>query len=811
MKKLLSNIGNSTAQAVNNAVKQIDRTLDKTLTPEQPYHQQQQQHAALPAAHSPTPESKQYLRLPLDSAKKLRWYDKSDVASLTRQHVREKHLLLDTITALKKVMIRAGFTDAALDEEARQLVAAAEAMRLADHGTESVLLLAVQAELEEVSASRQQLQDELQQLQERMQELESQPAPSVQIAAADKQQQQLYSISSKGLDAAQQQEQLQEQQEQPHANGVAGPAEDTAVGKAASLLQELQGSYAALQAAVAAAADASAEVRVQELQIASAQQQQQQQEQPPSTAAAAPSTQQQDASSTPLQQQQPAAAAAEAAAPPADVVKRYREFTMQLEERCRAAERCASLSAARVASLEESLAAAQASLAAAQQRGAQAAAAARQQIAQLEERLRAAESAAAAAAATPNAAGGGGAAAVAAAAAADEQLAQLQQQLAASRTQVASLERRLAAAEGREASLMAQLRSAEAALAERDAALAAAAALREQLGESAREAGQLQHYKQRVAELEAGKAELEAQLGGLASLVASLEARLRDASAQSAAASAAAELAAAAAAKAQAAVAEQVAARLAAAGRNRALWPHAAQHEVEQLEQQLEALQAQMGSVTADLDSSVRQLQQEQQSQAELQHRLQEAEAALVQAEREASLRAAELQSSLECCQADTSSLREQLEQQQQQQQQQLQQQQQQQQALGRQGTVGSPNARGGAAQKWQAQNKVGGGSLYGVADSAVEAAARLPVGSCSQRDVVGGVDLVYVKNVVLKFLEAVMAGKAAERDALLPAVAAVLQATPAEFGAMRRVAAATAPPGTQVLGVLGRLANLAS
>lgn len=95
----------------------------------------------------------------------------------------------------------------------------------------------------------------------RMQELESQPAPSVQIAAADKQQQQLYSISSEGLDAAQQQEQLQEQQEQPHANGVAGPAEDTAAGKAASLLQELQGSYAALQAAVAAAADASAEVR----------------------------------------------------------------------------------------------------------------------------------------------------------------------------------------------------------------------------------------------------------------------------------------------------------------------------------------------------------------------------------------------------------------------------------------------------------------------------------------------------------------------------------------------------------------------
>jgi hypothetical protein len=41
--------------------------------------------------------------------------------------------------------------------------------------------------------------------------------------------------------------------------------------------------------------------------------------------------------------------------------------------------------------------------------------------------------------------------------------------------------------------------------------------------------------------------------------------------------------------------------------------------------------------------------------------------------------------------------------------------------------------------------------------------------------------------------------------------LALVLQAAPAEFGAMRRVAAATAPPGTQMLGVLGRLANLAS
>lgn len=51
---------------------------------------------ALSHWHLPAP------RLPVDSARKLRWYDKADLVSLTRQHVREKHLLLDTITALKK-------------------------------------------------------------------------------------------------------------------------------------------------------------------------------------------------------------------------------------------------------------------------------------------------------------------------------------------------------------------------------------------------------------------------------------------------------------------------------------------------------------------------------------------------------------------------------------------------------------------------------------------------------------------------------------------------------------------------------------
>jgi hypothetical protein len=140
-----------------------------------------------------------------------------------------------------------------------------------------------------------------------------------------------------------------------------------------------------------------------------------------------------------------------------------------------------------------------------------------------------------------------------------------------------------------------------------------------------------------------------------------------------------------------------------------------------------------------------------------------------------------------------------------------LQQQQQQQGAFGSSsgglvngGSQRRPSSGCSTPRRWQEQNKVGGGSLYGVSDTAVAGAAA------AKREAVAGVDLVYLRNVVLKFLEAVMAGKTAERDALLPAVAAVLQATPAEFAAMRKVLAATAPPATQVLSALGRLAQLA-
>jgi hypothetical protein len=58
-------------------------------------------------------------------------------------------------------MIRAGFTDSALDDEAKQLVASAEALRSIDAAVESVLLVSAQAEVEVLQGKCQLLEQEL--------------------------------------------------------------------------------------------------------------------------------------------------------------------------------------------------------------------------------------------------------------------------------------------------------------------------------------------------------------------------------------------------------------------------------------------------------------------------------------------------------------------------------------------------------------------------------------------------------------------------------------------------------------------------
>ena len=45
----------------------------------------------------------QYLRLPIDSARKLRWYDREDLSRLIESNLQERHQLAEVNTALREV------------------------------------------------------------------------------------------------------------------------------------------------------------------------------------------------------------------------------------------------------------------------------------------------------------------------------------------------------------------------------------------------------------------------------------------------------------------------------------------------------------------------------------------------------------------------------------------------------------------------------------------------------------------------------------------------------------------------------------
>jgi hypothetical protein len=53
-------------------------------------------------------------------------------------------------------------------------------------------------------------------------------------------------------------------------------------------------------------------------------------------------------------------------------------------------------------------------------------------------------------------------------------------------------------------------------------------------------------------------------------------------------------------------------------------------------------------------------------------------------------------------------------------------------------------------------------------------------------RETLEATDLLYLKNVLLKFLDAHAGGRAQECEVLLPAVAALLRASPQEYRALR-------------------------
>ncbi|KAL6748519.1 hypothetical protein V8C86DRAFT_2875417 [Haematococcus lacustris] len=478
----------------------------------------------------------------------------------------------------------------------------------------------------------------------------------------------------------------------------------------------------------------------------------------------------------------------------------------------------------------------------------------------------------------------------------------------AQRSQLLALQQRLHQAEGQEARLLADLHAAEEAVQRSEELQHQQAVLREHLADARAERGQMEHWKQVAAELEAGRGRLEEELVLTAQQAGRLEGRLREALARVDAAETVAQAAEVRSRAAEACVVREVELRLATAAANRSMWPAAIKEAWSALESRLEVLAAALVAAQEGSAGDAVRLQQAEARQAELQSTVRGLEDRLWRSERELGALLAAAEAEVREAHAVAQVLRTQLARAEAERD-----------DAARQASSAATallNATSSAGLKprtssteqqassqahsrWQVQNWVGGGSLYGVNDSSQQqqltpsqppkaAPPHAPgttrggsdshthnptahgldpsqqaAASCSRAQsggggvsstnpgpqleggaaaapqphpstgplanvngaagggtarrgapcagpgggggvVLDGVELVYLRNLVMKFLEACLAGKVAERDALLPAVATLLQASPAEFQVLRKVVVNTTPPSVQVLSALG-------
>lgn len=103
-----------------------------------------------------------YVRLPVESAKKLRWYDQHDLRMLIQLHLREKHELVQANSLLREALQKVG---GASQREVAAVNAAIDRIKANDDALNNVLVLAAQSEIDKLQEQAGSLSTELRSLQ----------------------------------------------------------------------------------------------------------------------------------------------------------------------------------------------------------------------------------------------------------------------------------------------------------------------------------------------------------------------------------------------------------------------------------------------------------------------------------------------------------------------------------------------------------------------------------------------------------------------------------------------------------------------
>jgi len=817
----------------DDAASKIRQQREAFLAPSKPSAAQEDQErlpAPLPSIKEPPKKDQQFLRLPVESAKKLRFFDNAELDAIIAAHVKEKESLYSTCSALQQVLESAGVGKDSVDSEVAQLLSDKECLRAYDDAVNGTLLVSAQEEVRNLRASGEELRRQLAAIQAEKDSIEERLRTAQTASAAtgtarrepievrDRTQVQL------SLEAGDDGEErvavtilAQGTLYEPEGDADGGGEADALAelqGEVASLrtsLEEEQSRNSALMRKLARMEEEKRDLvesregpgredggaaRVAELerQLVASQE---------ACRAAEQEAEERQLRLKSLEDESDRkiaelrAKVTQAGHQQSEMLRRAQDICMEAEERADVAERKTAKAEGRVMQLENEMRES------------------RSRIRELEKELKRSEKerekAEARADNAENAvteaslkghveaqAGAtvrGHLASVRRAAeekeaelrrtiaeneaAAEEEIGRLKDriaeledevgsltaQLSRAQAEVQSWERRLREADEREAGLLSDLQEAEAVVAERDLLSARVTALEDKLSDSRMEKGQIDHYKQVAHELENARVRAEEELMATARIVTSLEGRLRASNREAEDCRHAMEAAEKRVMELERRMEEEVRAQLKACGAERSRWPFEAQAEVERLENKVAAVQQMLSTVQEQLESESKARQADSRHAALMRKRANELETEARRVERDTAERIRVLERDLRAARDEADECRR---------------------------IVSEVEEERMALQeKLKPQVKDenglfrnrGGGSLYGAADEEMAAEGK---GDEAQRPELKGVDIVYLKNVILKFIEAAVRNNSAQRDALLPAIATLVQATPQEFKAIQ-------------------------
>lgn len=348
--------------------------------------------------------------------------------------------------------------------------------------------------------------------------------------------------------------------------------------------------------------------------------------------------------------------------------------------------------------------------------------------------------------------------------------------------QVHSLQQRLVGAE-----------SAEVAIAERDTLAAQLQAMEARLQDVRREEVDAASIRTMLRQCEDRRAQAEQELVTTAKLASSLETKLAAARAEIDALRGHVEETEMRVERAQQSVMTEVQRQWACAGRERSAWPLPAQEEVENIEARLSAVNSTVIMLQQQIEEEGHARKLEQQQRIAAEQRALVAEETAERILRDASLKEQKAQTSAAAASQQVRELRMVVSS--------LEKERDEARVKARGNDFNGTNtlpvssisttttATGGVRKRGSGGLEDLNGNIVGTTSThTVNAPATIPL----PRKVGGGddalsaTDLVYMKNVMLRFLVAYAGGKTQEWEALLPAVAALLRASPQEYAKLR-------------------------